>query len=292
MDQLCAAIDDLTKVVRAEARSAVTDFLDGRLAGRLRTDRPKKSGPRDEGGFGAVGHRSSPDRRPGAGSAWRPAGRTDRGAPPPAGDQRRRHPAARRHQRGGPNPVPGALQPGRRLSAATAAPDGRPGRRAVRMCRLPGRPDARRATSRCSGGRPSALSAYNSDVRRAARWQAYHQANADYIDAVRREIAERGPLTASRLTTRGGVPASGGSAAAMAAGPWSSCSTWGSWAPGEPRASNGFTTWSNGSSRHRSSPCRPRAPMTPSGPWCWRRPRPSASAPRPTWLATTCSSRP
>ena len=44
------------------------------------------------------------------------------------------------------------------------------------------------------------LAAYNSDVRRAARWQAYRQANADYIDTVRREIGQRGPLTASRLT--------------------------------------------------------------------------------------------
>ncbi len=43
------------------------------------------------------------------------------------------------------------------------------------------------------------LGAHKSDVRRAARWQAYYQANADYIDAVRREVAERGPLTASRL---------------------------------------------------------------------------------------------
>jgi uncharacterized protein YcaQ len=44
-----------------------------------------------------------------------------------------------------------------------------------------------------------ALAAFRSDVRRAARWQAYHQANADYIEAVRRDVAERGPLTASQL---------------------------------------------------------------------------------------------
>ncbi len=44
------------------------------------------------------------------------------------------------------------------------------------------------------------VASYNSDVRRAAYWHAYHQANADYIDTVRHEIAQRGPLTASRLT--------------------------------------------------------------------------------------------
>lgn len=43
------------------------------------------------------------------------------------------------------------------------------------------------------------LAATNHDVRRAARWDAYHQANAAYIDTVRREISERGPLTASQL---------------------------------------------------------------------------------------------
>jgi uncharacterized protein YcaQ len=37
------------------------------------------------------------------------------------------------------------------------------------------------------------------DGGRAARWQAYHQANADYIEAVRRDVAERGPLTAAHL---------------------------------------------------------------------------------------------
>jgi uncharacterized protein YcaQ len=44
-----------------------------------------------------------------------------------------------------------------------------------------------------------ALAAFNSDVRRAARWQAYHEANAAYIEAVRRDVADRGPLTASQL---------------------------------------------------------------------------------------------
>lgn len=45
----------------------------------------------------------------------------------------------------------------------------------------------------------AAFAAYQSDGRRGAWWQAYHQANADYIEAVRRDVAERGPLTASQL---------------------------------------------------------------------------------------------
>jgi uncharacterized protein YcaQ len=44
----------------------------------------------------------------------------------------------------------------------------------------------------------AAFAAYESG-RRGAWWQAYHQANADYIEAVRRDVAERGPLTASQL---------------------------------------------------------------------------------------------
>ena len=50
----------------------------------------------------------------------------------------------------------------------------------------------------------AAFAAYQSDGRRGAWWQAYHQANADYIEAVRRDVAERGPLTgvtASRSET-------------------------------------------------------------------------------------------
>ena len=45
----------------------------------------------------------------------------------------------------------------------------------------------------------AAFAAYQVDGRRGAWWQAYHQANADYIEAVRRDVAERGPLTASQL---------------------------------------------------------------------------------------------
>jgi uncharacterized protein YcaQ len=43
------------------------------------------------------------------------------------------------------------------------------------------------------------LAAFDQDGRRTARWQAYYQANAAYVDTVRREVTERGPLTASQL---------------------------------------------------------------------------------------------
>jgi uncharacterized protein YcaQ len=45
----------------------------------------------------------------------------------------------------------------------------------------------------------AALAAYSPGGRRAAGWQAYQQANSNYIEAVRRDVAERGPLTASQL---------------------------------------------------------------------------------------------
>ncbi len=45
----------------------------------------------------------------------------------------------------------------------------------------------------------AAFAAYQSDGRRGAWWQAYQQAHADYIDAVRHDVAERGPLAASQL---------------------------------------------------------------------------------------------
>jgi uncharacterized protein YcaQ len=44
------------------------------------------------------------------------------------------------------------------------------------------------------------LTGYGGNPARASRWSAYHHANADYIDSVRREVAERGPLTAARLS--------------------------------------------------------------------------------------------